>query len=200
MRNLNICQYREIESELMRKFNFNLFNSEKKDSQEICFLGDQNENHLSFMLERGTTSEPGYFLDSKGSIIGTHLGLIHYTVGQRKGLGQTFGKPMYVLSLDWDKNTVTLGEDQELYRPSAISKNHIILGNTASVQILKDLVGLKVDVKIRSTGDWAPAVIAEAGNDWLRTEFLTPQRAVTPGQSIVFYEGDRLLGGGIIET
>jgi tRNA-specific 2-thiouridylase len=173
-------------------------NEEKKDSQEICFV--KNGDYADFIYRRGYLAPPGDFIDSDGSILGRHKGLIHYTVGQRKGLGMTFGKPMFVTAIDKEKNTVTLGSDGELFSKEVIGRDFIFTGHETEVErIPANLVGQGIQAKIRYAAKPADAVISQIDPDELTVHFNEPQRAPTPGQSIVFYAGDRLLGGAVIK-
>lgn len=173
-------------------------NEEKKDSQEICFV--KNDDYADFIHQRGYLSPPGDFIDSDGTILGHHKGLIHYTVGQRKGLGMTFGKPMFVNAIDKEKNTVTLGSDGELFNQEVIGRDFVFTGHeTDGDRFPANLVGQGIQAKIRYAAKPADAVIKAIENDDLTVHFNEPQRAPTPGQSMVFYAGDRLLGGAIIK-
>ncbi len=165
----------------------------KKDSQEICFV---KEKSYSDFIEKyaGSKALSGDFINSTGEVLGQHRGLIHYTVGQRKGLGIAFGEPMYVIALLPETNQVVLGREEELYREVLLaSQVHYIPKNPPALprQIL---------AKIRYSAKAVPAVL-EAGRDGsqVKVVFEKPVRAVTPGQSVVFYEGGKVLGGGIIE-
>lgn len=165
--------------------------SSKPDSQEICFIPD-NDYH-AFIAKRGYCCEAGEFVDTDGRVIGTHAGLLRYTVGQRKGLGLTFGKPMFVVKLLPDTNRVVLGEDSQTYENQLYAdKINWIFG-----QAVAD--GATLDVKIRYNGPASQARIYNCSENRVRVEFIKPVRAVTPGQSAVFYQGDILVGGGIIE-
>jgi tRNA-specific 2-thiouridylase len=164
----------------------------KPDSQEICFVED---NDYSRFIRENSSYEPvpGFFTDMAGNIIGKHSGIINYTVGQRKGLGVTFGKPMYVVAIDADTNTVVLGEDTEVYSKAltAYDVNYIAIESLESA--------IEVTAKIRYSAKEAKAVIKPFEDGKIEVEFEKPQRAVTPGQSVVFYQGETVIGGGIIE-
>lgn len=173
-------------------------NEEKKDSQEICFV--KNDDYADFIHQRGYLSPPGDFIDSDGTILGQHKGLIHYTVGQRKGLGMTFGKPMFVNAIDKEKNTVTLGSDGELFNQEVIGRDFVFTGQeTKGDRFPGNLLGKGIQAKIRYAAKPSDAVIKTIEKDELTVHFNEPQRAPTPGQSMVFYAGDRLLGGAIIK-
>lgn len=169
----------------------NLKAADTADSQEICFIPD-NDYAGYITAATGKTSEPGDFVDNAGRVIGRHRGLIYYTVGQRKGLGIAFGKPMFVAAIDPIGNRVVLGEEKEIFTDVlwAEQLNWIAFENLSKP--------LKVQAKIRYKATPAPAVIAPDTDNRIRVIFDTPQRAVTPGQSVVFYQESLVLGGGII--
>ena len=164
----------------------------KPDSQEICFVED---NDYGRFIGENTDSPivPGYFTDTAGNRLGMHKGIIHYTIGQRKGLGISFGKPMYVVSVDPETNTVVLGDESEVFTGSltASDLNFISIGNLKSE--------MKVTAKIRYSAKEAAAVIKPLESGRIGVEFDEPQRAITPGQSVVFYDGDVVVGGGTID-
>ncbi len=164
--------------------------ADKGDSMEICFVEDND--HAAF-IERytGTTDCKGYFIDVDGNRLGEHQGITHYTVGQRKGLGIALGRPMYVTALNAAENTVTLGaEGSQL--TDTLTADGI---NFVSISTPKDPV--RIQAKIRYQAPPAPATLSVA--DGVATVlFDAPQRAVTPGQSVVFYQDGLLLGGGFI--
>ncbi|MGE4271540.1 MAG: tRNA 2-thiouridine(34) synthase MnmA [Desulfitobacterium sp.] len=176
--------------------------SRKPDSQEICFIPD--DDYISFIRERSQDKiRPGNFVDSQGNVLGVHQGLVNYTVGQRKGLGITFGKPMFVIGFNVERNEVVLGEDQEVYATSLLATDM----NWIAISELQD--SLDVQAKIRYKAPLAPAKITTVQNSEtipgaigpvVRVEFATPQRAITPGQAVVFYQGDLVIGGGKIIT
>ncbi|HIZ55327.1 MAG TPA: tRNA 2-thiouridine(34) synthase MnmA [Firmicutes bacterium] len=165
--------------------------SEKKDSQEICFV-DPQQGYASFLQQyTGQEPQPGDFLDTEGNRLGRHSGIWHYTVGQRKGLGVTFGKPMFVQRIVPAANQVILAENQQLFTEE-LWLQHLCWALPAIPE-----GPLEAAVKIRSTAQPVPAVLVPDG-EGLRVRFAEPQRAATPGQSAVFYRGDRVLGGGVI--
>ncbi len=158
------------------------------DSQEICFVPDKD--YAGFLARMGVTCPTGDFVNLQGEVMGRHKGILHYTVGQRKGLG-AFGSPKYVLSLSPADHRVVLGENEDLFTTLVACRDVTFLsGHTLTEP-------LTAQVKIRYSAKPAPAVITPDGDGVLIT-FETPQRAATPGQSAVFYEGNELLGGGII--
>lgn len=166
----------------------------KRDSQEICFVEDGD---YAGFLERYTGREapPGDFLDEAGNAIGRHRGVTHYTVGQRKGLGVSFGKPMYVTAIDAARNTVTLAGEAGRY-VSALTA-----GDLNWIPFDAPEGPLSVEAKVRYSARPARAKLTPLPGGRARVGFETPQRSVAPGQAVVFYDGDLVLGGGtILET
>ena len=141
----------------------------------------------------GKTYPPGDFVDRDGNILGTHKGIIHYTIGQRRGLEIAAGKRQYVCSIDTELNCVVLGQDKDLYTKTLIAKNI----NLISLEVMEKPMRLKAKVRYRHTEQWATVIQLES--DTLRVSFDEPQRAVTKGQSVVLYDGDIVVGGGIIK-
>ena len=165
--------------------------AEKPDSQEVCFIPEGD--YASFIARvTGHTSLPGNFVDKTGKVLGRHSGIIHYTVGQRKGLGIAFGEPAFVLELRPETNEVVLGFGDEILS-SALTADNL---NWMSVADAPQ--EMQVTAKIRYNHRGAKAVLCRDGEDRVRVEFEEPQRAVTPGQAVVFYDGDLLVGGGTI--
>ncbi|MBQ7625327.1 MAG: tRNA 2-thiouridine(34) synthase MnmA, partial [Clostridia bacterium] len=166
-------------------------NSRKKESQDICFVPDGD---YASVIENytGKTYPEGDFLDLDGKVLGRHRGIIHYTVGQRRGLRISSSEPLYVHSIDPENNTVTLCGNSDLFtREFIVSEVSFISGKP----LKRDDV---CKVKIRYRHPERSAVISPCENGDIRVLFDEPQRAVTPGQSAVFYDGDTVLGGGII--
>lgn len=167
-------------------------NAKKHDSQDICFIPDGD--YVNF-IER-TTGEhfsKGSFIDKQGNILGTHEGIVKYTIGQRKGLGLALGEPMYVCAKSIEKNTVTLARNEELFSRelTACRINLIFLDSIPSP--------IKIKAKIRYNQKEQPATAVQIAPDRIKIIFDEPQRAITPGQSVVMYDGDIVVGGGIIE-
>ena len=171
---------------------FGLKVAEKKESQDICFI--PNGDYRKF-IEENTTKHPksGVMVDREGNILCSHQGLAYYTIGQRKGLGLALGYPAYVVAMDKDKNQIKIGREQDLYTNCAITREN----NFLPFDKLKD--SLEVSVKIRYKSDPVPAII-KAEKEKIKIIFKNPVRAITPGQSAVFYQDDLLVGGGIIEN
>ena len=166
-------------------------NAKKHDSQDICFVPDGD--YAAFIQEyTGKSYQPGPVYDVDGNRLGTHRGIIHYTIGQRKGLGLALGKPMYVKATDAEKNTVTLATNDQLFS-SRVYAEHL---NWISGEIPSEPV--EVVARVRYHGKDQPATLHFLENGNILAEFSVPQRAVTPGQAIVFYQGDTMLGGAEI--
>jgi tRNA-specific 2-thiouridylase len=163
--------------------------AEKPESMEICFVPDND--HRRLLRERlGDRLRGGEFRTRDGRVVGRHGGHQLFTIGQRKGLGTAFGKPMYVVAIEPDTNTVVLSEEDE--RRAEFFARGV---NWVSTEPRR----AEASVKIRSLHPGAPAVVEPLAGDRARIVFREPQRAVTPGQAAVFYDGETLLGGGWIE-
>ena len=170
----------------------NLKTKDKPESQDICFVLDNN--YHSLLYERyGSRISPGEVKDRQGHLLGKHPGAPFFTIGQRKGLGIALGTPHYVIDIDPRENVVVLGTDDELWEEglTATTLNWISIDGLQSP--------MEVQVKIRYNHTPAPAVIYPEGADTVRVEFKEPQRAITPGQAVVFYHNDVVVGGGWIE-
>ena len=167
---------------------------DKPDSQEICFI--PNDDYAAFVRKRSKDSiKPGQFVDLDGNSLGRHQGIIHYTVGQRKGLGVTFGKPMFVVGLNPDSNEVVLGEDPDVYTDTLWASDL----NWISITDLTEPITVEAKIRYNSSGSQATVFPAEIGADYgAMVRFDKPQRAVTPGQAVVFYQGNLVVGGGKI--
>lgn len=166
--------------------------AEKPDSMEICFIPDQD---YAGFIERNSDKKvfPGNYVNAAGEILGQHKGIIHYTVGQRKGLNLAMGRPVFVTEIRPDTNEVVIGEGEDVFAPALIC-SHL---NPMAVKAFE--TGMEVRAKIRYNHKGAPAVLEKIGEDTLLVKFKEPQRAITPGQAVVFYQGDYVAGGGIIE-
>lgn len=168
-----------------------LINARKPDSQDICFVKDGD--YAGFLENvMGVESPKGKFVDTKGNVIGEHQGIIHYTVGQRKGLGIAFGKPAYVVNKNEETNTVTIGDEEDLY------SDRLEAGDVNLIAVDKLLTPMKAKVKTRYSQKETEAVLHPIDNNKILVEFNNKQRAVTPGQAVVFYDGDIVIGGGTI--
>ena len=167
--------------------------ADKPDSQEICFV--PNDDYKAFLEEKAPTSlKPGNVVDTEGHVLGRHKGLPLYSVGQRKGLGIAAGKPLYVVALDYDSNEVIVGANSDVFGNSLIAGDL----NFINVDTLTQPVTLQA--KIRYHAPDAPALVTPLNDGTVQVDFEQPQRAITPGQSIVFYEKDCVFGGGIIRN
>jgi tRNA-specific 2-thiouridylase len=164
----------------------------RRDSQDICFLPDGN---YADFIRRYAGHKPltGHFVDREGNILGDHPGMLHYTIGQRKGLGIALGRPMYVCDKNADTGDVVLCDNAQLYSTTLKAKS------VNFIPFDRLTAPMRVEAKIRYAHTAAPATVYPTGNDTVRVEFDTPQRAIARGQSVVFYDGDLLVGGGIIE-
>ena len=168
-----------------------LVNARKPDSQDICFVKDGD--YAGFLENKmGVESKSGNFIDTEGNIIGEHKGIIHYTVGQRKGLGIALGKPAYVTSKNKESNTVTIGGEEDLYSKTLKASDL----NMIAVEKLTS--PMKAKVKTRYSQKETEAIIHPEEEDTIVVEFINNQRAITPGQAVVFYDGDIVIGGGTI--
>lgn len=166
--------------------------AKRRDSLEICFV--PGDDYSAFLSSRGVSSSEGKILDTSGNVIGTHSGIINYTVGQRKGLG-AFGRPVFVTAIDAESNTVTVGDNGEQYNSSLIADNLSLItpGSLDST--------MSAQVKIRFRACPAGALVTPLGGGKIKIDFTEPQRSVTPGQTAAIYDGDIVLGGArIIQT
>lgn len=173
-----------------------LINAEAKDSQEICFI-DADDNYKDFLRRRGITAQEGDFVDPEGNVLGEHKGILDYTIGQRKGLGIALGKPAFVTKIDGQNNQVVLGDNDDLFRTEVIASDNIFFGGCGVDQ--NYLEGLDITAKIRYAAKPAEAKLRFLDDGRVKTIFKDAQRAPTPGQSIVFYSGDLVIGGGFID-
>jgi len=172
-------------------------NARKRDSQDICFAPDGD---YAGFIKRYCTNEPhqarndatGNFITLCGKILGRHRGIVNYTIGQRKGLGISATHPLFVLSINATDNTITLGKSEELFT-NVLTANDINL-------IAMDRVNtpIRIQAKIRYSHTAQPATLWQTSNTEFRVEFDHPQRAITPGQAVVMYDGDVVIGGGTI--
>lgn len=162
--------------------------AKKHDSQEICFV--PNDDYSAYLASLGVTSPPGDIVDGRGNVLGTHNGIINYTVGQRKGLG-AYGKPMFVTGLDPERNAVVIGENGAQYGIGLVADRLNLIDRDAVTE------PFRASVRIRFRAKEQPALIIPEG-DGFRAIFDEPQRSITPGQSAVIYDGDTVVGGGRI--
>lgn len=173
--------------------------ADKPESQEICFVPDGDyaafiERHYQEIVgteEKQLFSE-GEIVDREGRVLGRHPGIHHYTVGQRRGLGIAHGAPLYVLELRPEESRIVVGER------SALLRTHCRIGRPNWISIAALNEPLRVQAKIRSRHVAASAVISPTSDGDVEVQFESPQAAVTPGQACVFYEDDKVVGGGWI--
>ena len=166
---------------------FKLSTAESPESQEVCFVSDNVNNFLSKYLK----TKPGKVIDTKNKVLGEHQGLWFYTIGQRRGLEIPQG-PYYVINKDYKNNTLVVSKNQKDLNKKELIANSI---NWITPQKLP----LNVEVKIRYKSIFAKAKILSTTKNRVKVVFVKPQRAITSGQSVVFYKGNELLGGGVIE-
>ena len=166
-------------------------NARKRDSQDICFVPDGD--YVSFM-ERytGRHYTPGDFLDLEGNVVGRHRGAVSYTLGQRKGLGLAMGAPVYVCSKDMERNTVTVGPNEALFSDTLIGSDW----NWFPFEALSEPI--RVSAKARYNQPPQSAAVYPLSDGTAKVVFDQPQRALTPGQAVVLYDGDLVVGGGTI--
>ena len=167
-------------------------NAQKHDSQDICFV--TGEKYTDFIEQYTQKNYPtGNFIDCNGNVLGEHRGIIHYTVGQRRGLNISADKPLYVCAIDPSNKTIVLGPESQLYTHTVVAKDI----NMISVPSLDKPRRLKAKVRYRHPEQWA--TVTQLDTDTLEIKFDEPQRAVTRGQAIVLYDGDCVVGGGTIQ-
>lgn len=170
---------------------YDLINANKPDSQEICFVPDND--YVGFIKRHIEKLPPeGNFVDLNGNVLGKHKGIINYTIGQRKGLGIAFGKPMFVVKIDTIKNEIVLGEQGCEFADSLYATD------VNFIPFEKIDEPIKVFAKVRYSAKPAPATASTDERGFLKIEFDAPQRAITPGQAVVLYKDDLVLGGGTI--
>ena len=175
--------------ELAKKISLQVAN--KPDSQDICFVPDGD--YASFIDQYTDAEIPnGNFVTLDGKILGQHKGITHYTVGQRKGLGIALGYPAFVLEIRPETNEVVIGSNED-------SMSYVVRANQLNFMAIEDLTEpMRVFAKIRYNHKGAWCTIQKSGEDEVVCRFEEPQRAITPGQAVVFYEGEYVLGGGTI--
>lgn len=165
--------------------------ADKPDSQEICFIPDND--YAAFLDKNADAPGGGNLVDRNGKVLGRHSGIHRYTIGQRKGLRVSMGRPMYVCGIRPDSNEVVLGTDEETYT------DEVVCGSISYMAVQDFRHCKNITAKIRYGGSEYPCTIEYQNHDRLRCHFDEKVRAATPGQSIVFYRGEQILGGGIIE-
>jgi len=182
--NLNKNEVRSIASRL------GLPAADRPASQDICFIPDNN--YRSFVAGY-VPAEPGNIVDTEGNILGRHHGLINYTVGQRQGLGLASNTRLYVVKLDADTNSLIVGTEDRLFSSALYTDNLVWVSGKPPADTTR------ITAKVRYRSPETPSTL-HLNDETARVEFHQPQRAISPGQSVVFYQGDTVLGGGIIEN
>lgn len=168
-----------------------LINSRKPDSQDICFVPDGD--YAEFIRKfSGADIQEGNFVDTDGNILGRHKGIIHYTIGQRKGLGIALGKPVFVVGKNIESNTVILGDESELM------KSELMADDVNLISVERIDKPMRVTAKTRYNQKEQPATVTQLENGNIKVVFDSPQRAITSGQAVVLYDGDTVVGGGTI--
>jgi len=161
----------------------------KPDSEEICFI--PTGHYRSFVAQR-LPQQPGEIVDVCGRVLGQHPGIASYTIGQRRGLGLAVGEPLYVVGLDATANRVIVGPQRELMHDILWAERlSFVAGSPPQGEV-------PIEAKVRYRSEAAPATLRVTG-DRAEVRFQQPQRAIAPGQAVVFYQGERILGGGIIQ-
>ena len=167
-------------------------NAHKSDSQDICFIPDGD--YASFIeREIGEKYPAGKYIDEDGNILGEHKGMIHYTIGQRKGLGISMNKHIFVIKKDAQSNTVTLADEAKLFT------SKVVIRNINLIPFDRLDSKMRVEAKIRYSQSQSPAIAEQTAENEITLTFSTPQRAPAPGQSAVLYDGEYVVGGGIIQ-
>jgi tRNA-specific 2-thiouridylase len=178
--------------EIAKKYGLKIAN--KPESFEICFVPDND--YVGFLLKNvnGLAEKvSGGDIVMDGKVVGKHKGYPFYTIGQRKGLGLALGYPVYVIGIHPETNTIEVGTEDKLYH------NALIAGNVNLISVEKIEDGMRVVAKVRYLDEGSPATLENYRDGKIIVKFDKPKRAITPGQSVVFYDGDIVVGGGIIE-
>ncbi len=180
----------------------NLYFKDQKESREICFVPD--DNYRKFLENNSSCFKQGYIKDLKGNVLGKHKGLPFYTIGQRKGLVSGSKFPLYVVKISKKENTIILGPEKNLYKKQLIAKNITWTNSQFPVEI-KDGIIKHRDITVKIRYRHKPVKISKITLTYVRPrrieiELKKVQRAITPGQSIVVYKGEQVLGGGIISV
>lgn len=183
----------ELEKTTVRKLaqEHGFTNAEKPDSQDICFVPDGDYARIVELYAKHPVC-PGNFVDLSGAVLGQHRGIIHYTIGQRKGLGISFSKPHYVCAIDPASNTITLGKNADVHQRHLTADDFNWISGSAPCR------PIRCKAKIRYRQAEQPATATALSDGTVKVLFDAPQRAITPGQAVVLYDGDIVLGGGVI--
>ena len=165
----------------------------KPESQDICFV--EGRNYPGFLAENAAeTVQPGPIIDTDGKVIGEHQGIAFYTLGQRRRIGIASSEPLYVVRIDVEKNAIIVGREPDLYASSLIASNI----NFISIENIP--LPIAVTAKVRYNMKDSAGILAPLANERVMMTFETPQRAITPGQALVFYDGEDVVGGGTIDN
>ena len=166
----------------------------KPDSQDICFIPDGNYQRFLYDYT-GNKLPKGNFVDQSGKVVGIHEGITHYTIGQRKGLNLSMGRPVFVTEIRPETNEVVIGDNTDVFKSVLAASN----ANWMSIPEPEPGVRVRVHAKVRYAHQGAMATVYMTDDGKLICEFDEPQRAITPGQALVMYDGDYVVGGGVIE-
>jgi len=167
--------------------------ADKPESQEICFISD--DNYAEFLKKHAPgTATAGPILDRDGNILGEHRGFVYYTIGQRKGLGIAAAEPLYVTAIEPEHNTIVVGTKEQTYGTELVADNLNWIAMSGPEQ------PIKVKARIRHRHAEAEAIVTPMNETHVFIKFTEPQMAITPGQSVVFYDGDNIIGGGTINS
>jgi tRNA-uridine 2-sulfurtransferase len=170
---------------------YGLHTADKPESMDLCLV--EANGSMQAFLDKYIAPKPGEIVDQSGQVLGQHEGTHHYTIGQRKGLGIAYSEPLYVVRLDVAMNRVIVGTREALLEPECT----VARINWVSIAPPTGPIAAQVQIRYRSTP--VPATVIPLDNDQVRVVFDTPQPSITPGQAAVWYDGERLLGGGIIQ-
>jgi len=169
-----------------------LASADREESHDVCFVA--SGDYRSFVGERmPSAGEPGFILDTKGNVLGRHRGILSYTVGQRKGMGISAESPLYVTSIDAERNAIIIGPKADVYGDELVASNL----NWIEFDALDKPIAVKAKIRYRHREGEAVVTPLSGGN--VNVKFAQPQMAITPGQSVVFYDGSHVVGGGTIE-
>ena len=182
--------YKDEVKEIAEKAGLHI--ARKSESQEICFIPDNDYKKYLVSIYGQESFKKGDILDQKGKKIGEHKGLPFYTIGQRKGLGISLEYPSYVTGFNEKNNILYIGRNEDLF------SNKLIAGDYNLIHVDDFDEGMEYDIKIRYSVKTSKGIVKKIGDNKIEVIFKEPQRAITPGQSVVFYQEDYLIGGGII--
>jgi tRNA-specific 2-thiouridylase len=163
----------------------------RPESQEICFI--TNDNYAEFLKDYIPAARPGPIIDERGNTLGEHQGIISYTIGQRKGLGIAAARPLYVTAIEPERNAIVVGTKEQIYSRELVATDLNWIGMDRPERTIS------VKARVRYRHAEAEAVVTPL-DDGVYVKFAEPQMAITPGQSVVFYDGDTVIGGGIIKS